>query len=90
MMPVAGAATAAVQSLREVLARPVGDEHPRQSRIRINGAISFLIRQSAVDGTDAYRRHLADTLIEMQSVRSLKDRKWFAPMGFDSDVLQSG
>jgi hypothetical protein len=83
--PVTNAALAA---LRAALEQSADGEHPRQSRVRINGAIDDLIRQMAVDGADGYREHGAEILVQMQSARTLKDRKWFALMGFDSDVLK--
>jgi hypothetical protein len=84
----AEATTTALGALRAALEHPVGGEHPRQSRVRINGAIDELIRQMAIDGAPRYRDHAAEVLIRMQSARTLKDRKWFALMGFDTDVLK--
>jgi hypothetical protein len=80
----------ALDAVRAALEHPVGGEHPRESRVRINGAIDELIRQMALDGTPRYRDHAAEVLIRMQSARTLKDRKWFALMGFDSDVSKGG
>jgi hypothetical protein len=81
---------AAVNTVRTALDQDGGDEHPRQSRIRINRAIDELIRQLAVDGTPEFRAFAADTVIRLQSERALKDRKWFSLMGFDSDILKNG
>jgi hypothetical protein len=85
-----GSTTAAMRVLSAALEQDSGDEHPRQTRIRINRAISELIRQLAVDGTPEFRAFAADTVIRLQSARALKDRKWFALMGFDSDILKNG
>jgi len=40
------------------------------------------------EGAD-FRAFAADTVVRMQGERALKDRKWFALMGFDSDILKS-
>ena len=86
-----GTATrSAVDAVRTALEQDGGDEHQRQSRIRINRAIDELIRQLAVDGAADFRAFAADTVVRMQGERALKDRKWFALMGFDSDILKSG
>jgi hypothetical protein len=82
--------SAAASTVRTALEQDGGDEHPRQSRIRINRTIDELIRQLAVDGTPECRAFAADTVIRLQSERALKDRKWFALMGFDSDILKNG
>ena len=83
------ATTAAMSVLSTALEQDTGDEHPRQSRVRINRAIDELIRQLSVDGTPDFRAFAADTVVRMQGERALKDRKWFALMGFDSDILKS-
>jgi len=66
------------------------DEHPRKMRIRINRAIDELIRQLSDDGTPEFRAFAADTIVRLQGERALKDRKWFALMGFDSYILKNG
>jgi hypothetical protein len=82
--------SAAESAVRMALEQDGGEEHPRQSRIRINRAIDELIRQLAEDGTPEFRAFAADTVIRLQGERALKDRKWFALMGFDSDILKNG
>jgi hypothetical protein len=82
--------SAAASTVRTALEQDGGDEHPRQSRIRINRTIDELIRQLAVDGTPEFRAFAADTVIRLESERAFKDRKWFALMGFDSDILKNG
>jgi hypothetical protein len=84
------ATTAAMSALSAEVKQDSGDEHPRQTRVRINRAIDELIRRLAVDGTPEFRAFAADTVIRLQGERSLKDRKWFALMGFDSDILKNG
>jgi hypothetical protein len=77
---------AALIVLREALDQPTGGELPREARLRIVTAIDELIRQTAVDATEAYRARAVEILLRLQRERTLKDRKWFALMGFDSDV----
>jgi hypothetical protein len=81
---------AALAGLRMALDRSSGDELPRQARLRIVEAIDELIRQTAVDATDGYRARAVAILLRLERQRTLKDRKWFALMGFDSDVANGG
>jgi hypothetical protein len=76
--------SAALKSLREAVEHDGSGEHCRQTRVRINQAIDLVIRGAAVDGSAAFSDHLAKTVVEMEAVRSMKDRKWFAAMGFDA------
>ena len=80
------ATEAALGSLRLALDPPVGTEHVRETRVRINGAIDVLIRQMSADGDEAYTRRAGEVLVRLQGERARKDRRWFALMGFDSDV----
>ena len=82
------ATTAAMSVLRAALQQDRGGEHPRQTRIRINQATDQLIRQLSDDGTPEFRAFAADTIVRLQSERALNDRKWFALMGFDSDIMK--
>lgn len=80
---------AALSELNVALSQAVDGEHPRQSRVRITGAIDNLIQQMAVDGSQSFREHAAELLVHWQTERSFKDRKWFAVMGFDSDITNA-
>jgi hypothetical protein len=80
----------ALGALQAALGQAAGGEHPRNTRIRINQAIDVLIRSVAADGGSGYREFLNDTVVRLQSARALKDRKWFALMGFDGDILAKG
>jgi len=75
--------SAALKSLREAVEHDGSSEHCRQTRMRIIQAIDLVIRGAAIDGSAAFSDHLSKTVVEMQAVRALKDRKWFALMGFD-------
>ena len=56
----------------------------RDARVAIHEAIDRLVRAVSADGADAFRAALGKTIVEMQTVRSMKDRRWFAAMGFDA------
>jgi hypothetical protein len=82
-----GAGTdAALHALRAALEQPVGAEHPRQSRLRIAKATEELQRKTALDGDPGYRASSSEVLLRLQTERATKDRKWFALMGFDTDI----
>jgi hypothetical protein len=83
------ATTLALMNLRAVLSQATDAEGPRKARIGINAAINKVIESMAEDASPAYREYAAKTLVRMQSQRVLKDRRWFALMGFDSDILES-
>jgi hypothetical protein len=73
--------TAALAALRTALDAG-GDA--RETRIRINGAIDALVEAMATDGEPAWRDKATASLIAMEGARVMKDRRWFAPMGFDT------
>jgi hypothetical protein len=58
----------------------------RAARMAIHSAIDRVIRLAAIDGTAEFRAALAKTIIEHQTPRTIKDRKWFEPMGFDAGM----
>lgn len=76
----------AAEALRAELAATPAGEKVRETRIRLNGAIDVLIRKMAVDGAADYRAAASRTIISMEARRTYKDRLWFAPMGFDTDI----
>ncbi len=59
---------------------------PRESRIAIHTAIDMLVKATAVDGTPGFRAQIGDIIITHQTPRTMKDRKWFEPMGFDAGI----
>lgn len=77
----------AVASLKSALrhARTTTDAAGmRQSRTAINKAIANLVVAMAADGDAKSRVELSKTILDHETVRSMKDRRWFAPFGFDS------
>ncbi|MET0547377.1 MAG: hypothetical protein ABWZ40_13830 [Caulobacterales bacterium] len=69
----------AVSALRELMAvSACGSE--------INAGVVALLDAGAVDGESAFQRQSVAITIEHEAARALKDRKWFAPMGFDAEM----
>jgi hypothetical protein len=58
----------------------------RSDRIAIHAAIDLLIKASSIDGSSAFRTELGKIIIAHQTDRTIKDRKWFEPMGFDAGI----
>lgn len=83
-----GKTQAALASLRESVHRDNPDQLPRQARAAINTAIDSVIRSASIDASAVFRSEMAKIVISMQAARVLKDRKWFVPMGFDTDVIE--
>ncbi len=79
-----GPATAqALSDLRSALGKA---GTARENRVRVNLAIDGLVKAMAKDGDPDWRASAERSLIEMQGARALKDRRWFAPMGFDTAI----
>jgi hypothetical protein len=76
----------AKHDLEIVLAQARDGEHVRETRKRVNAATDRLVHEMLVDGTETCRKSLPSVLIPQQASRSLKDRRWFALMGFDSEI----
>ncbi len=71
----------------EVLANTVATsaEHDvRAARRAIHGAVEKLVMATATDGDAKGKSALSRIILDHEHVRALKDRKWFAPFGFDS------
>jgi hypothetical protein len=73
--------TAALAALRTALD---ADGSARDVRTRLNSAIDTLVEAMATDGDLAWRDKATAALLTMEGERAMKDRRWFAPMGFDS------
>jgi hypothetical protein len=56
---------------------------PRADRIAIHTAIDAVVKACSIDGSDAFRAQIGKIIVTHQTPRTLKDRKWFAPFGFD-------
>ena len=81
------ATKAALAGLRAALATVDPDPAAvRAARVTIHAAIDVLIKAMGVDGEAAYRSAAGQRIVALQAPRTAKDRKWFAPMGFDTDI----
>jgi len=74
---------AALAGLGEAVALKSG---ARETRIAIHEAIDGLVRQAAADGDPDFRAALGRIIVPHQQTRTMKDRKWFTPMGFDAGI----
>jgi hypothetical protein len=81
---------AAKKALQRTLAQSRDGEHLRETRRRVNAATDQLLHAMELDGTATCRTHLPGVLIPLQTDRALKDRRWFALMGFDSELSGTG
>lgn len=82
-----GAETQAASSaLKEAIADGRTADDPagiRRARVAINSAVAVLVGAVGADGEPDGRRTLSRAILEHESVRALKDRRWLAPFGFD-------
>lgn len=77
------ATVGAVQELADTIA---GADHsePRTPLGSINDTIEKLVMATAVDGDVPGVAALNRIILDQEYTRAQKDRKWFAPFGFDS------
>jgi hypothetical protein len=76
-----GAATsAALAALKSAVDAKAG---AREDRIAIHTAIDTLVKASSSDGSDTFRAQIGRIIVKHQTPRTVKDRKWFTPFGFD-------
>lgn len=81
---VSGGAATTAASAGLAAAADADDTDVRGARRRVNEAIDVLVGAVAEDGTDQSRSDLRSTILRHEAERSLKDRRWFAPFGFDT------
>jgi hypothetical protein len=76
-----GAATsAALASLKSAMDAKAS---ARDDRIAIHTAIDALVKACSADGSDTFRTQIGKIIVTHQTPRTVKDRKWFTPFGFD-------
>ncbi|MEY2926480.1 MAG: hypothetical protein RL367_957 [Pseudomonadota bacterium] len=73
-------------ALAELKAATEAQGAAREARVAIHTAIDRLVKSTADDGSAAFRKAIGKIIVTMQTDRTIKDRKWFAPMGFDSGI----
>jgi hypothetical protein len=79
-----GSATSA--ALADLKTATEGKSSPRDTRVAIHTAIEALVQGVALDGSAAFRSALGNIIITHQKPRTVKDRAWFTPMGFDAGI----
>lgn len=76
-----------VSGLKQTLQDAEAAESPadvRSARINLHAKIDALVAAVFTDGDERSRSMVQDSILEQEKMRSLKDRKWFAPFGFDT------
>ena len=77
------ATQAALARLRDAVALKTG---AREARVAVHEAIDGLVRQASSDGDAGFRAALGPIIVTHQQARTMKDRQWFTPMGFDAGI----
>lgn len=77
------ATTGALSEMAAAVARADGSD-VRGQRQAIHDAIDGLIKAASADASPEARQALSRTIIAHEHTRAQKDRKWFAPFGFDT------
>ena len=74
---------AAIEKLRRAAdAAGLGDV--RNDRKAVLEAVDTLVKAVAQDGLPEAKAQLTDIILLHEADRTLKDRRWFAPFGFDT------
>lgn len=82
---------AAKATLAASLAEAGGAAEPgqiRNARIAVNAAIAALVRAASTDGLETTPSQVTRLVLEHEKRRVIKDRRWFAPFGFDSALAE--
>jgi hypothetical protein len=82
--PQTGAATAALRAALGTARAAADPAAVREARVDVNGAIARLVAAAAEDGDATGRAGLRRAILAHEQARTAKDRRWFAPFGFDS------
>ena len=73
------ALAALAQAISDGATQPV-----RAARKAVNEAVDALVRACVADGAPGARETLTQLILTQEHERIQKDRKWFAPFGFDT------
>ncbi len=79
-----GAATSAAIDGLHRAADAAGAGHVRDDRKAVLEAVDVLVKAVASDGSAQTKARLSAIILRHETERSLKDRRWFAPFGFDT------
>lgn len=75
--------TAALAAMASAVSAADGTE-PRGQRMAVREAIEALVKAAAQDGTADGKAAVTRIILQHEASRTLKDRQWFAPFGFDT------
>jgi hypothetical protein len=75
--------TAALAALKSAVET---EASARDARVAIHTAIDGLVKAAAADGSADFQSALGKIIIDHQTPRTMKDRKWFELMGFDAGI----
>lgn len=75
--------TAAVEKLSGA-ADAAAEQDVRSGRTAVLDAVDAVVKAAAIDGNAAARASLSEIILQHEADRTLKDRRWFAPFGFDT------
>ncbi|GGY90039.1 hypothetical protein [Novosphingobium colocasiae] len=73
---------AAMDALKQAITLTTSDV--RESRRAINTAIEAVIQAISAGTCAASKSRLSSIILDFEDTRTQKDRKWFAPFGFDT------
>ncbi|MES2301248.1 MAG: hypothetical protein V4521_04095 [Pseudomonadota bacterium] len=79
-----GEATSTATARLRDAADSAGSGHPRDDRKAVLEAVDALVKAVASDGSTQTKARLSEIILRHETERSLKDRRWFAPFGFDT------
>lgn len=75
--------TAAVSAINAAVIASDGSD-VRAERKRVLQAVDSLVKAVSTDGSPEGKSAVSRMILQHEAARSLKDRQWFAPFGFDT------
>ncbi|WP_421838770.1 hypothetical protein [Novosphingobium sp.] len=75
--------TGAVTAIRSAVAAADGSD-VRSQRTAVLQAVEALVKAVSIDGSAQSKAALTAVTLNHEAPRTLKDRQWFAPFGFDT------
>ena len=79
-----GTQTEAAQTALATAVAAADGADVRSQRAAVLEAVDALIKAAAQDGTPVARAAIGEVVLRHETPRTLKDRQWFAPFGFDT------
>lgn len=82
-----GAPADAVGALQAEVESIKGTESVRDRAHRLNGAVSAFLKKAFASVEEDLVENVNKIVLAFGTERALLDRQWFAPMGFDGEIL---